>query len=144
MNDFQTKKRRVQYWLKHNLLVFDNIILFIALALCLIWTWGTISSMSRNWSLAQELSSKQREKALLELEVETLELENEYYLSEEYQDYAARKYQNKISPGETMVYLPDNSEVAKNKHADQNQLTAEIAPEEASNFSQWMKFLFGF
>ncbi len=143
MNDFQTKKRRAQYWLKHNLLVFDNIIIFIAVALCLIWTWGTISAMSRNWMLAQELSNKQREKALLELEVETLELENEYYLSEEYQDYAARKYRNKISPGETMVYLPENSDTAKNKHKDETQETEILPAENASNFSQWMKFLFG-
>lgn len=143
MSEFQTKMRKTQYWLKHNVLIFDNIILFIALALCLIWTWGTISSMSRNWTLAQELSNKQREKALLELEVETLELENEYYLSEEYQDIAARKYQNKMSPGETMIYLPENSEAAKQKHSDQNQLDPELKFEEVSNFNQWMKFLFG-
>ena len=33
---------------------------------------GTIGSLSRNWTLAQELISRQRERALLELEVETL------------------------------------------------------------------------
>ena len=50
--------------------------------------------------------NRRREKALLELEVETLELENEYYLSAEYQELAARKYQGKMLAGETMVYLP--------------------------------------
>ncbi len=143
MNEFQTKFRRFQYWLKHNLLVFDNVILFIALGLCLIWTWGTISSMSRNWSLAQELTNKQREKALLELEVETLELENEFYLSEEYQELAARKYQGKMLPGETMIYLPANSEYAKNKHAEIEESASELESDTRSNFEQWMQFLFG-
>lgn len=143
MSELQTKIRKTQYWLKHNVFVFDNIIIFIALALCLIWTWGTISSMSRNWSLAQELSDKQREKALLELEVETLELENEYYLSEEYQDIAARKYQNKMSPGETMIYLPNNSETAKNKHAEEDNTVDQLYADDTSNFNQWIKFLFG-
>ena len=143
MNEFQTKFRRFQYWLKHNLLVFDNVILFIALGLCLIWTWGTISSMSRNWSLAQELTNKQREKALLELEVETLELENEFYLSEEYQELAARKYQGKMLAGETMIYLPENSEAAKNKHKTDPDADASPAASEMSNFEQWMAFLFG-
>lgn len=143
MNEFQTKFRRFQYWLKHNLLVFDNVILFIALGLCLIWTWGTISSMSRNWSLAQELTNKQREKALLELEVETLELENEFYLSEEYQELAARKYQGKMLPGETMIYLSANSEYAKNKHAEIEESASELESDTRSNFEQWMQFLFG-
>lgn len=143
MNEFQTKFRRFQYWLKHHLLVFDNVILFIALGLCLIWTWGTISSMSRNWALAQELTNKQREKALLELEVETLELENEFYASEEYQELAARKYQGKMLPGETMIYLPANSEYAKNKHADFESDEAALATDTRSNLEQWMQFLFG-
>ncbi len=98
--------------------------------------------MSRNWSLAEELASKQREKALLELEVETLELENDYYLSDEYQELAARKYQGKMLAGETMVYLPDNSELAKNKY--KTVATEEnLATETRSNFEQWLSFLFG-
>lgn len=143
MSGIRTRVRKTQYWIKHDLLIFDNIVLIVAFVFCLIWTWGSISSMSRNWSLAQELVNRQREKALLELEVETLELENEYYLSTEYQELAARKYQSKMLPGETMVYLPDNSEQAKHKH-DSSPVDAEVInTEEMSNFAQWMAFLFG-
>jgi len=143
MTELRTKARRFNYWLKHDLLVFDNVILIIALVFCLVWTWGSISSMSRNWSLAQELMNRQREKALLELEVETLELENEYYLSEEYQELAARRYQGKMLPGETMIYLPENSEHAKTKHHTTDSTITEIAENKSSNFQQWMRFLFG-
>lgn len=143
MTELRTKARRFQYWLKHDLLVFDNVILLIALVFCLIWTWGSITSMTRNWGLAQELMSRQREKALLELEVETLELENEYYLSDEYQELAARRYQGKMLPGETMVYLPTNSDTAKNKHHDTAGTIGSIAENKYSNFEQWMMFLFG-
>lgn len=86
---------------------------------------------------------KQREKALLELEVETLELENEYYLSEEYQELAARKYQGKMLSGETMIYLPPNSEAAKSKHAGSSDAELGVDTVEMSNFQQWMAFLFG-
>ena len=86
--------------------------------------------------------NRQREKTLLELEVATLELENEYYLSEEYQELAARKYQGKKLPGETMVYLPDNSASAKQQDtAIESETIANFA--EMSNFKQWMAFLFG-
>lgn len=139
----KARARKTKYWLKHDLLVFDNVVLIIAFIFCLLWTWGSISSMSRNWSLAQELMNRQRERALLELEVETLELENEYYLSTEYQELAARKYQHKMLAEETMVYLPPNSEQAKHKH-DTDQIAATVInTEEMSNFAQWMAFLFG-
>lgn len=144
MSELKTRIRKAQYWLKHDLFVFDNIIIIVAAICCLVWTWGSISSMSRNWTLAEELMSQQREKALLELEVDTLELENEYYRSTEYQELAARKYQNKKLPGETMIYLPPNSEAAMNKHkqtpTDSDNPTIDTT---LSNFEQWLAFLFG-
>lgn len=144
MGELKTKLRKSHYRLKHEILVFDNIILIIALIFCFIFTWGAISSMSRNWSLAEEVVDRQREKALLELEVETLELENTYYQSDEYQELAARKYRGKLLPGETMVFLPDNSAVAKSKHsAEPVEQEVAQASEERSNFEQWMTFLFG-
>lgn len=144
MSELKTRIRKAQYWLKHDLFVFDNIIIIVAAIFCLIWTWGSISSMSRNWTLAEELMNQQREKALLELEVDTLELENEYYRSAEYQELAARKYQNKKLPGETMIYLPDNSEAALNKHKQTaTDDSPALADASLSNFEQWLAFLFG-
>lgn len=142
MTELKTKARKAKYWLKRDFFVFDNILIFVAIALCLFWTWGTIGSLSRNWTLAQELISRQRERALLELEVETLELENEYYHSTEYQELAARKYQGKKLPGETMIYLPANSDAAKNKHVA-DVIASSPKTKEMSNFEQWMAFLFG-
>ncbi len=142
MTELKTKARKAKYWLKRDFFVFDNVLIFIAIVLCLLWTWGTIGSLSRNWTLAQELISRQRERALLELEVETLELENEYYHSAEYQELAARKYQGRKLPGETMIYLPSNSEAAKTKHVA-DVVASSPKTKEMSNFEQWMAFLFG-
>jgi len=95
--------------------------------------------MSRNWELSQKINQKKSELALLELEVRTMELENEYYASVEYQELSARAKQNKKLEGENLVYLPENSEEAKNKY----KTVASVAePEEPSSFSQWMSFLF--
>lgn len=144
MTELRTKVLRQRYRLKHDLFSFDDVVLMVALGLCFIFTWGAISSMSRNWSLAQEVANRQRAKAVLELEVETLELENAYYLSDEYQELAARKYQGKKLPGETMVYLPPNSETAKNQHQPDAAPDAAVTVATMSNFEQWLKFLFGF
>ncbi|MBR3204336.1 hypothetical protein IKF81_01480 [Candidatus Saccharibacteria bacterium] len=96
--------------------------------------------MSRNWELSQKIATRKKELTLLQLEVETYELENEFYRSEEYQELSARSKQDKKAEGENLVYLPENSEVAKNKY---KETTASEENAEPSNFSQWMSFLFG-
>ena len=95
--------------------------------------------MSRNWRLMEKLGEEKRTLQLLSVEVETLELENDYYRTEEFQELSARKLANKKLPGENLVYLPANSEYAKNKHA---QVTIEKTEKELPNFNKWLKFLF--
>jgi hypothetical protein len=141
MSESEVPKKR--FWSQRNFFAFDNVLVFIAAGCCLMWTWGSISAMTRNWTLSQELIERERQKALLELEVETLELENEYYHSNEYKELSARKYQNKKLPGETMIYLPANSEAAKAKHDDINNTDSAVDTPQLANFEQWMAFLFG-
>ena len=143
MSELKTRIRKLQYWFTHDFMNLERVIIIIAIFCCLMWTWGSIDSMTRNWSLAQELMNRQREKALLELEVEALELENEYYQSYEYQELAARKYQGKMLPGETMIYLPDNSVAAREKHSAAEDTTETIVTDALSNLEQWLIFLFG-
>lgn len=133
------KARRLGYRIKHDYLKPETILIAIAIVACLSWTWGGISSMSRNWELAQRLDARQKELQLLKLEVETMELENEYLRSEEYQELAARHQQNKLLPGEKMVYLPDNTPAARDKYKE----VEAIEPAPPSNIEQWFSFLFG-
>ena len=141
MSESEVPKKR--FWSQRNFFAFYNVLVFIAAGCCLMWTWGSISAMTRNWTLSQELIERERQKALLELEVETLELENEYYHSNEYKELSARKYQNKKLPGETMIYLPANSEAAKAKHDNINNTDSAVDTPQLANFEQWMAFLFG-
>ena len=114
----------------------------IAGVLCLAWTWGAITSTTRNWELEQRLVNKKRELTLLQLEIETIELENRYYASEEYQELSAREKQNKMTEGEFMVLLPENTDYAKHKDAIINADEPE-EEEEKTNFEQWISFVFG-
>ncbi len=139
MQSILTSLRRFRYNLKNNFFSFENVVLFVAIALCLGWTYGAITSMSRNWQLSRTLLEKEYKLKILELEVSNLELENKYYASEEYQELSARRKLNKKSAGETMIYLPYNSEEAKNKHIEKERKTEP----KKSNLSEWMAFLFG-
>ena len=96
--------------------------------------------MSRNWELNERLNTEQKTLDYLKVEIETAELENEYYKTEEYQELAARRLADKQLPGEKMVGLEENTEVAKNKHLKKNA-AVETEKKEYSNIEKWMMFL---
>lgn len=139
MSGVKTKFRRLNYKMRHDFLTVENVVLLVAIALCLLWTYQSITAMSRNWSLAERLTTERKELELLEVEVELAELENDYYRSDEYQELMARKYLDKKLAGENMVVMPENSEQAKNKY---KQVQPEKEEKEYSNFEKWMMFLF--
>ena len=140
MEKFKTSLRRFYFRIKHDYLSFDNVIFFIAIAACIVWTYSSLSATSRNWELSQRLATRSMELSLIKYEVDKLELENDYYRSTEYQELSARAKQNKMLEGEHLVYLPANSELALNKY---DATTETSTKQEPSNVSQWMSFLFG-
>ena len=131
--------RRTKFRLKRDFFTLENIVLSLAIVLCLVWTYQSIVAMSRNWRLAEVLITEKKELELLSVEVEAAELENEYYKTNEYQELMARKILDKKLSGENMVILPDNSEEAKNKHK-----VAKVEKQEKSysNFEKWIMYLF--
>ena len=139
MDKLKNKLRRFNYWTKHELLTVSNIVLVLAILLCLIWTYQSIVAMSRNWELSERLTAEKKELELLSVEVEAAELENEYYKSDEYQELMARRYLDKKSEGENMVVMPENSEEAKNKY---QEVVSETQEKRYSNFQKWMMYLF--
>lgn len=140
MNVLRNWLRRVRYYLKHDFLTVENVVLFLAIVLCLAWTYQSIMAMSRNWELSEKLTTEKKELELLTIENEAAELENEYYRSSEHQELMARKYMDKQLPGEKMVILPENSEEARNRHRIVEQAIEEKV--DYSNYDKWMNFLF--
>ena len=139
MSKIATFFRKINYRLRHGFFTIENVVLLAAIFLCLMWAFKSIEAMSRNWELTERLNSEKRSLELLRIENQLAELENEYYKSDEYQELLARKSANKQLPGEHMVYLPENSEAAKNKHATKAKTTEEV---EKTNLEKWLTFLF--
>ncbi len=139
MERIKTYFRRQIYRVKHQI-PKSSLAFFIAAIFCLAWTWSAITAMSRNWELEQRLIARRYDLEIMQLEIDSMELENTYYASEEYQELAARAKQNKIIEGETLIYLPDNSDYAKHKH---DEPVIEEVKEEPKNYEQWLSFIFG-
>lgn len=140
MNGIKTKYRRLIYKLKHDYLSVENVVLVLAVFLCLMWTYQSIMAMSRNWDLTERLTTEKKALELLNVEVEAAELENEYYKSDEYQELLARKYLDKQFSGEKMVVMPENSETARNKY--KIATITERTEKNYSNIEKWIMYLF--
>ena len=139
MSKIKTQLRRFGYFTKKDYLTIHNIATAGAIILGLVFTYNAITATTRNWQLEQKLKERSLESAKLGIEVDTLTLEKQYYNTEEYQEIMARKKQNKMLPGETMVILPDNSEKARTKYSDVDNKIEQ----KRSNFEEGLDFLFG-
>ncbi|MBR2725380.1 hypothetical protein IKF28_02450 [Candidatus Saccharibacteria bacterium] len=139
MNGIKLKLRRLKYKLRHDFFSVENVVLVLAIFLCLLWTYQSVAAMSRNWELTERLAAEKKELELLNVEVETAALQNEYYRSDEYQELLARKYLDKKTKDEKMVVMPENSEGARNKR---QTITKEVTEKDYSNFEKWMMYLF--
>ncbi len=137
----EAKGRRLKAKILQEILVPERIVLAVIPIILVFWMVNSVANISKNWSLQQEVIERQAELAYLNLEVESYELENQYYASEEYQELAARRLQNKKFKDEVLVYLPKNSERAKNKHRAATNEENRIRNEK-TNFNQWLSFLF--
>lgn len=133
------KWRRTKFKMKHDFFTVENVVLILAIVMCLVWAYQSIEAMTRNWELSERLVTGKRELELVKMEVETAELENEYYKTNEYQEIIARKTLDKQYNGENMVVLPENSDEAKNKHKKE---ATNIIKKEYTNFEKWMRYLF--
>ena len=140
MDRIKNSLRKASFGLKRDFLTVENVVLLLAIVLCLVWAYQSVAAMSRNWELSERLTAERKTLELLNIEVEMAGLENEYYQTNEYQELMARRNMDKKASGENMVVMPENSDIAKNKH---NESTETVTNEEQySNFQKWMMYLF--
>lgn len=140
----KTDINKIIYRIRNHYLTFNNVIILVAFLIAFGWLWGSLQVMQRNYALQWEVDSKRRQLVVTQLEKDNLELQRRYYQTNEYKEVAARESLGLVMPGERMLILPPNSDVAK--QADESAKKApstSVATVEESNLEQWMNFLFG-
>jgi len=134
--------RRIYYHIRHNYFTLNNFVIAVAFVIAAGWVWGSLGVMQRNYDLQKDLDYKKRQLQLAELQTTSLELQGRYFRTSEYQELALRQDVGLALPGEAVLVLPPNSQSAKNADAvTKAQISTE--PQQSSNFSQWMNFMFG-
>ena len=132
--------RKVIYRLKRYT-TLNTVVILIGAIVVSGWVWGSITTMQRNYALQKEVDARERKLALTQLEVDTMQLQKNYYASDEYKELTARERLGLAAPGEKVLLLPPNSAAAKATNITEKSPTATTRT--LTNFEQWMLFLFG-
>ena len=133
IEEIKTQIRRLKFKFNRQVLTGNNIFIATVVFFAVIWVWGNISVMEKNYSLQKKLELKKREQLIGEIEYETLKYEQKYLKSAEYQELAARSKLWLADKGEKVLILDKYPEEAKKENKVEKQ----------SNFKQWVNFLFG-
>ena len=133
--------RKIIYTIRHKYLTLNNVVIVVAFIIAASWVWGSLGVMQRNYNLQKEVDYKKRQLELTELQKTSLELQQRYYQTSEYQELAAREALGLVQPGESVLILPENSQAAKS--ADIATVTSTQVVDQTSNLEQWVNFLFG-
>jgi hypothetical protein len=134
--------RRLYYHVSHKYFTLNNVVIVIAFAIAAGWVWGSLGVMQRNYDLQKEIDLKQRQLELAQVETSSLQLEQRYYNTREYQELAVRQDLGLGLPGEKVLILPPNTQAAKDADAAfATTKTADVV--QVGNFQQWVDFLFG-
>ena len=133
IEEIKTQIRRLKFKFNRQVLTGNNIFIATVVFFAVIWVWGNISVMEKNYSLQKKLELKKREQLIGEIEYETLKYEQKYLKSAEYQELAARSKLGLADKGEKVLILDKYPEEAKKENKVEKQ----------SNFNQWVNFLFG-
>ena len=137
LDKIQTQAKRQFYRLRNDYLSLNNVVIGVALLIALSWAWNSMEAMQQNYSLQQQIDTKEQQLELEELKVATLELESRYYESLEYQELAVRERLGKGMPGEKLLIIPSTDQPITPTN------TANKSPEQTSNLQEWVNFLFG-
>ena len=134
LNDLKAKARRAKYYFSNDILTLSNIIMVSVIFISVIWVWGNIAAMEKNYAIQKKLELKQRPALIDEISYKTLEYEQKYLKSSEYQVLAVREKLGLAMPGERVLILSKYPEEQKERRAETLK---------TSNFTQWINFLFG-
>ena len=88
---FSAKMRRLWYKIKYRYPTREFLTIIGAAMVVFCFLVGSVQSMQKNYELRRQVEHKQREAKLIELEMKTLEYEQSYLKSEEYQKLAVRQ-----------------------------------------------------
>ena len=120
------------------LVVFGVIVLLV--------TWSGVGSVETNYNLQKQITQLQQENDLANLQNKNLQLQNQYYNTNEYIELQARQLLGKGASGEKLVLVPKTVAIANTVNIPEDKTISvtppPLKPKYQSNFEAWMNFFF--
>ena len=116
-------------------------VVFVVIVLLI--SWSGIKTIQTNYGLQKQISTIKQQNAIQKLQNENIELQNEYYKSNQYLEVAARQNFGLAAPGEKLIVVPEK--VALANTIDTDPITVEVKaadkqPIYQRNFQSWVDF----
>jgi cell division protein FtsB len=114
--------------------------LFIVIVLLM--SWSGVKAIDTNYSLEKQISTLQQQSAVQKLENNNLQLQNQYYNSNQYLELSARQNFGLAAKGETELIVPQNvalSYTVVEPKAPASKPASQL-PFYARNFQAWVDF----
>jgi cell division protein FtsL len=117
-------------------------IIFVVIVLMI--SWSGVKTIQSNYELQKQVATLQQQDQVQELENDNLELQNDYYSTNQYLELSARQELGLGEPGETELLVPkDVAMAALAAVPGVNQVTAKPQAHQSvyeSNFEAWMDY----
>ena len=121
---------------------FAGQVLFVIIVLLI--SWSGVKAIDTNYGLQKQISALQQQNHVQQLEDNNLQLQNEYYNTNQYLELSARQNFGLANPGETELIVPQN---VADAYAVQLPATTQATdkpsdklPAYQRNFENWVNF----
>jgi len=109
----------------------------------LLVSWSSIKTIDSNYQLQKQITALSQQNELQSLQNKNLQLENEYYQTDQYLELSARQNFGLAKPGETELLVPKDVAL-KHTVADSagsaGKRAAETQPSWQHNLEAWVDF----
>ena len=122
---------------------FTGMVLFVVVVLLI--SWSGVKAIQSNYGLQKQISALQQQTAVQQLQNNNLELENEYYNTDQYLELSARQNFGLAAPGETEVLVPANVALAHTVNLPKSSVAKAETPSAKQptyqrNVEAWVNF----
>ena len=115
----------------------------IFLVIVLLISWSGIKTIQSNYGLQKQISEIRQQNQLQKLQNRNLELQNEYYKSNQYLELSARQNFGLAAPGEKEIVVPERVALANTIDTPpliKTNKAKEQQPAYQRNFQSWVDF----
>jgi cell division protein FtsL len=138
----ELKKYTEEFINRLNDVKFIGQLLFVVIVLLI--SWSGVKAIESNYNLQKQITSLKQQNEIQKLQNSNLQLENQYYNSNQYIELSARQNFGLADPNEKEVIIPTQVALANTINlptTNYQSLTESKKSKLQNNFESWVNFL---